>query len=41
MASFYDPATRTFRPLCRQALAVMALGPVAGLIVVLVMAALP
>jgi hypothetical protein len=38
---FYDPHTRTFRPFCRQALLTMALGPLAGLLVALVMAVLP
>jgi hypothetical protein len=41
MSGFYDPRTRTFRPFCRQALLTMAMGPIVGTIVALVLAVLP
>lgn len=34
-APFYDPATRTFRPLCRQAILTVAAGPLAAFMVAL------
>lgn len=41
MPGFYDPHTRTFRPLCRQALAIMAMGPAVLLAIAIVSAVLP
>jgi hypothetical protein len=41
MPGFYDPSTRTFRPLCRQALAMMAIGPAVLFAIAVVLAVLP
>lgn len=38
---FYDPATRTFRPLCREALVYVALGPCAGALIAIALVVLP
>lgn len=38
---FYDPATRTFRPLCREAIGWVALGPFAGALIAIALAVLP
>ena len=41
MSSFFNPHTRTFRPLCRQAVLAMAAGPIVAALIVVIMAALP
>lgn len=38
---FYCPQTRTFRPLCREALMYIAFGPIIGAMVAVALAVLP
>ena len=41
MARFYDPRSRTFRPICLEALIIVAMGPVIGAVIAVAMAVFP